>query len=94
MKIDNHPYLYNKYKDKRVQFYGIQGTIVGYFFIEKKNPILVMETNGKSNNPKTDSIKIWTKNNSFVLEDYHGDITKKFYLINEKDFDGGFAIEI
>lgn len=94
MKIDMHPSLYLKYKDKRIRFYGIPGTIVGYFITEKNNPILVLEIDNTARNFKLDNIKDWTKNNSFILKDYHGDIGNKFYFINQRDFDKGFAVEI
>lgn len=91
MKIDMHPSLYLKYKDKRIKFYGIHGTITGYFIPNLKSLKLVLETNIKN---EAGSIIDFTDINNFVLKDYHGDIRNKFYFINQRDFDKKLAIEI
>lgn len=91
MKIDMHPSLYLKYKDKRIKFYGTHGTIVGYLMTNLKSLTLVLETNTEN---EAESIIDFTDINNFVLKDYHGDIRNQFYFINKRDFDEGFAAEI
>lgn len=91
MKIDMHPSLYLKYKDKRIKFYGLHGTITGYLMTNLKSLTLVFEINTKN---EARSIIDFTDINNFVLKDYHGDIRNKFYFINQRDFDEGFAVEI
>lgn len=91
MKIDNATSLYQKYKDKRIMFYDIQGTVVGYFFTELNNLLLIIETDRFS---RLNNIKYFIERNNFALKDYHGDTEKEFFLVNKNDFKEGFAVEI
>ena len=91
MKISNHPSLYTKYKDKRVQFYGIKGIIVGYLIPNLKYVILILEANIEN---ESGSIIDFANHSGFVLKDYHGDTENGFFFVNKNDFDKGFAIEI
>lgn len=91
MKIDNAPSLYQKYKDKKITFYDIQGTVVGYFFTELKNLLLIIETDRFS---RLNNIKDFIERNNFTLKDYHGDTGKEFFLVSKNDFDRKDAVEI
>ena len=91
MKIDNATSLYQKYKDKRIMFYDIQGTVVGYFFTELNNLLLIIETDRFS---RLNNIKDFIERNNFALKDYHGIVGKEFFLVSKSDFNKGFAVEI
>ena len=91
MKIDNALSLYQKYKDKKIMFYDIQGTVVGYFFTELKNLLLIIETDRFS---RLNNIKDFIERNNFTLKDYHGDTEKEFFLVSKSDFDKKNAVEI
>lgn len=84
MKIDNTPLLYRKYKDKEISLFSLTGIIVGYFIVESKFTMLIVETNTIF---RQESIVDWVKKNNFTLRDYHGDEKKSFLLVSQIDFD-------
>ena len=91
MKIDNALSLYQKYKDKKIMFYDIQGTVVGYFFTGLNNLLLIIETDRFS---RLNNIKDFIERNNFDLKDYHGDTEKEFFLVSKSDFNRKDAVEI
>ena len=68
MKIDNATSLYQKYKDKKIMFYDIQGTVVGYFFTELKNLLLIIETDRFS---RLNNIKDFIEEKEFIIHSFN-----------------------
>ena len=84
MKITTYPDLYQKYKDKTIAFCGDRGVIVGYFIDTDDSLILFAQI---------DRTGIYGYFNYFItkykidIKDYHGEDSKRFFLVNKEDID-------
>ena len=92
MKINKaHPDLYKKYKDKIVtNIHHSRGTVIGYYIIND-NVILVAQEDEKS---ITMNLKQFMEFPTIKIEDFHGDVNKNFFLINQARIDNGFILSI
>lgn len=92
MKINKtHPDLYKEYKDKVViNVHHTKGTVIGYCIIDD-NVILVAQEDEKR---ITMNLKQFMEFPTINIEDFHGDINKNFFLINQDKLDNGFIIYI
>ena len=92
MKINKaHPDLYKKYKDKVViNVHHTKGTIIGYYIIDD-DVILVAQEDEKR---VTMNLKQFMEFPTINIEDFHGDLNKNFFLINQARIDNGFIISI
>lgn len=92
MKINKaHPDLYKEYKDKIItNIHHSKGTVIGYYIIDD-NVILVAQEDEKS---ITMNLKQFMEFPTIKIEDFHGDVSKNFFLINQDKIDNGFIISI
>ena len=92
MKISKiHPDLYREYKDKIItNIHHSTGTVVGYYIIDD-NVILVVQEHEKR---VSMNLKQFMEFPTIKIEDFHGDLNKNFFLINQARIDNGFIISI
>ena len=92
MKINKaHPDLYKKYKDKIIMnIHHSKGTVIGYYIIDD-SVILVAQEDEKR--IATD-LKQFMEFPTINIEDFHGDINKNFFLINQERIDNGFIVSV
>ena len=92
MKIKKaHPDLYKEYKDKIItNIHHSKGTVIGYYIIDD-DVILVAQEDEKR---ITMNLKQFMEFPTINIEDFHGDINKNFFLINQDRIDNGFIISI
>ena len=92
MKINKaHPDLYRKYKDKVIMnIHHSTGTVVGYYIIDD-SVILVAQEDEKR---IAMDLKQFMEFPTINIEDFHGDINKNFFLINQERIDNGFIISV
>ena len=92
MKINKaHPDLYKKYKDKIVtNIHHSRGTVIGYYVIDD-SVILVAQEDEKR---ITMDLKQFMEFPTINIEDFHGDVNKNFFLINQERIDNGFILSV
>ena len=92
MKINKaHPDLYRKYKDKIItNIHHSKGTVIGYYIIDD-SVILVAQEDEKR---IAMDLKQFMEFPTINIEDFHGDINKNFFLINQERIDNGFIISV
>ena len=92
MKISKiHPDLYKKYKDKIIMnIHHSKGTVIGYYIIDD-SVILVAQEDEKR---IAMDLKQFMEFPTINIEDFHGDINKNFFLINQERIDNGFIISV
>ena len=92
MKISKiHPDLYREYKDKVIMnIHHSTGTVVGYYIIDD-SVILVAQEDEKR---IAMDLKKFMEFPTINIEDFHGDINKNFFLINQERIDNGFIISV
>ena len=92
MKISKiHPDLYREYKDKVIMnIHHSTGTVVGYYIIDD-DVILVAQEDEKR---ITMNLKQFMEFPTIKIEDFHGDVNKNFFLINQARIDNGFILSI
>ena len=92
MKINKaHPDLYKKYKDKIIMnIHHSKGTVIGYYIIDD-SVILVAQEDEKR---IAMDLKKFMEFPTINIEDFHGDINKNFFLINQERIDNGFIISV
>ena len=92
MKINKaHPDLYKKYKDKIItNIHHSKGTVIGYYIVDD-DVILVAQEDGKR---FTMNLKQFMELLNIKIEDFHGDVNKNFFLINQDRIDNGFIVSI
>ena len=92
MKISKiHPDLYREYKDKVIMnIHHSTGTVVGYYIIDD-DVILLAQDHEKGN---TMNIKQFMEFPTIKIEDFHGDVNKNFFLINQERIDNGFILSV
>ena len=92
MKISKiHPDLYREYKDKVIMnIHHSTGTVVGYYIIDD-DVILVAQEDEKR---IAMDLKKFMEFPTIKIEDFHGDINKNFFLINQERIDNGFILSI
>ena len=92
MKISKiHPDLYREYKDKVIMnIHHSTGTVVGYYIVDD-NVILVAQEDEKR---IAMDLKKFMEFPTIKIEDFHGDINKNFFLINQERIDNGFILSI
>ena len=92
MKISKiHPDLYREYKDKVIMnIHHSTGTVVGYYIIDD-DVILVAQEDEKR---ITMNLKQFMEFPTINIEDFHGDLNKNFFLINQARIDNGFILSI
>ena len=75
-----HPEFYKQYKDKILQRSGTSGTVVGYFIENDGSAILVAQTEINDLHKHFD---YFIKRFNIEMQDYHGNPSKEFFLVNE-----------
>ena len=92
MKINKaHPDLYKKYKDKIItNIHHSKGTVIGYYIIDD-SVILVAQEDEKR---ITMDLKQFMEFPTINIEDFHGDVNKNFFLINQEKIDNGFIVYV
>lgn len=92
MKISKrHPDLYREYKDKVItNIHHSTGTVVGYYIVD--DDIILLAQDHKKG--ATMNIKQFMEFPTINIEDFHGDLNKNFFLINQARIDNGFIISI
>ena len=92
MKINKaHPDLYKKYKDKIIMnIHHSKGTVIGYYIVDY-SVILVAQEDEKR---IAMDLKKFMEFPTIKIEDFHGDVNKNFFLINQARIDNGFIISI
>ena len=92
MKINKaHPDLYKKYKDKIIMnIHHSKGTVIGYYIIDD-SVILVAQEDEKR---IAMDLKKFMEFPTINIEDFHGDINKNFFLINQERIDNGFIVSV
>lgn len=92
MKINKiHPDLYREYKDKVItNIHHSTGTVVGYYIVD--DDIILLAQDHKKG--ATMNIKQFMEFPTINIEDFHGDLNKNFFLINQARIDNGFIISI
>ena len=92
MKISKiHPDLYREYKDKVIMnIHHSTGTVVGYYIIDD-SVILVAQEDEKR---IAMDLKKFMEFPTIKIEDFHGDVNKNFFLINQERIDNGFILSI
>ena len=79
-----HPEFYKQYKDKALQRdVYLKGIVVGYFIDKDGSVVLVVETEYPSNKP----LHYFVYQHNVEIKDYHGDIDKNFFLVDENDIE-------
>ena len=80
-----HPEFYRKYKDRVLQRSNmLSGVVVGYFIDRDESVILFVQS---------EALAIYKSFHYFVntykveIEDYHGDTSKNFFLVDENDIE-------
>lgn len=92
MKISKrHPDLYREYKDKVItNIHHSTGTVVGYYIVD--DDIILLAQDHKKG--ATMNIKQFMEFPTINIEDFHGDLNKNFFLINQARIDNGFILSI
>ena len=92
MKISKiHPDLYREYKDKVIMnIHHSTGTVVGYYIIDD-SVILVAQEDEKR---IAMDLKKFMEFPTIKIEDFHGDVNKNFFLINQERINNGFILSI
>ena len=92
MKISKiHPDLYREYKDKVIMnIHHSTGTVVGYYIIDN-DVILVVQEHEKR---VSMNLKQFMEFPTIKIEDFHGDISKNFFLIDQDRIDKGYIRSI
>lgn len=92
MKISKiHPDLYREYKDKVIMnIHHSKGTIIGYYIIDD-SVILVAQEDEKR---IAMDLKKFMEFPTIKIEDFHGDVNKNFFLINQERIDNGFILSV
>ena len=92
MKISKiHPDLYREYKDKVIMnIHHSTGTVVGYYIIDN-DVILVVQEHEKR---VSMNLKQFMEFPTIKIEDFHGDVNKNFFLINQARIDNGFILSV
>ena len=92
MKISKiHPDLYREYKDKVIMnIHHSKGTVIGYYIIDD-DVILVAQEDEKR---IAMDLKKFMEFPTIKIEDFHGDVNKNFFLINQARIDNGFILSI
>ena len=92
MKISKkHPLLYIRYKDKIIMnIHHSKGTVIGYYIIDD-SVILVAQEDEKR---IAMDLKKFMEFPTINIEDFHGDINKNFFLINQERINNGFILSI
>ena len=92
MKINKaHPDLYREYKDKIItNIHHSKGTVIGYYIIDD-SVILVAQEDEKR---IAMDLKKFMEFPTIKIEDFHGDVNKNFFLINQERIDNGFILSI
>ena len=92
MKINKaHPDLYKKYKDKIItNIHHSKGTVIGYYIIDD-SVILVAQEDEKR---IAMDLKKFMEFPTINIEDFHGDVNKNFFLINQERIDNGFILSV
>ena len=92
MKISKiHPDLYREYKDKIItNIHHSKGTVIGYYIIDD-SVILVAQEDEKR---IAMDLKKFMEFPTIKIEDFHGDVNKNFFLINQERIDNGFILSI
>ena len=86
-----HPGFYKQYKDKILQRGDSSGVVVGYFIENDGSAILVAQEDAKR---FTMNLKQFMELLNIKIEDFHGDVNKNFFLINQERIDNGFILSI
>lgn len=79
-----HPQFYKKHKDKILQRSGTSGTVVGYFIENDGSAILVAQT---EINDLYKHFDYFIRKYNVKIQDYHGDPSKDFFLVDENDIE-------
>jgi hypothetical protein len=92
MKISKiHPDLYREYKDKVIMnIHHSKGTVIGYYIVDD-SVILVAQEDEKR---IAMDLKQFMEFPTIKIEDFHGDVNKNFFLINQNRIDNGFILSI
>ena len=92
MKISKrHPDLYREYKDKVItNIHHSKGTVIGYYIIDD-DVILVAQEDEKR---IAMNLKQFMEFPTINIEDFHGDLNKNFFLINQARIDNGFILSV
>ena len=92
MKISKiHPDLYREYKDKVIMnIHHSKGTVIGYYIIDD-SVILVAQEDEKR---IAMDLKKFMEFPTIKIEDFHGDVNKNFFLINQERIDNGFILSV
>ena len=92
MKISKiHPDLYREYKDKVIMnIHHSTGTVVGYYIIDD-SVILVAQEDEKR---IAMDLKKFMEFPTIKIEDFHGDVSKNFFLINQDRINNGFIVSV
>ena len=75
-----HPQFYKKHKDKILQRGDSSGVVVGYFIENDGSAILIAQT---EINDLYKHFDYFIKRFNIEMQDYHGDPSKEFFLVNE-----------
>ena len=92
MKISKiHPDLYREYKDKVIMnIHHSTGTVVGYYIIDDSVILVAQEEEKRI----AMDLKKFMEFPTIKIEDFHGDVNKNFFLINQERINNGFILSI
>ena len=83
-----HPQFYKKHKDKILQKSGSSGVVVGYYIEDDGSATLVVQT---VINDLYKYFDYFIKRFNIEIQDYHGDPSKDFFLVDENDIKRSFV---
>ena len=80
-----HPEFYKQYKDKALQRdVYLKGIVVGYFIDKDGSVVLVVECEAFA---KHNSFHYFVNTYNVEMQDYHGDASRNFFLVDENDIE-------
>ena len=83
-----HPQFYKKHKDKILQKSGSSGVVVGYYIEDDGSATLVVQT---AINDLYKYFDYFIKRFNIEIQDYHGDPSKDFFLVDENNIKRSFV---
>ena len=80
-----HPEFYRKYKDRILKRNNmLSGIVVGYFIDRDESVILFVECETLA---KHNSFHYFVNTYNVEMQDYHGDTSRNFFLVDESDIE-------
>ena len=80
-----HPEFYKQYKDRILKRNNmLSGIVVGYFIDRDESVILFVECEAFA---KHNSFHYFVNTYNVEMQDYHGDTSRNFFLVDESDIE-------